>query len=80
MCKYCENLYSGNSCEYLNLSKIAINGVEMMNSMSFLADQDDRSVCLETIVMDMRGEIVARDAVKVGWCPMCGREIGGIMS
>ena len=72
MCKYCDNLYSGNSCEYLNLSDIAMNGVEVLGSMSYLTDKDDGLVYMETVVMDFRGEIVTQSAVKVGWCPICG--------
>ena len=75
MCKYCDNLYSGNSCEYLNLSDIAMNGVEMLGSMSYLTDRDDGLVYLETIVMDCRGELISREKLRVRYCPVCGSDL-----
>ena len=74
MCKYCDNLYSGNSCEYLNESDIAMNGVEILGSMSFLTDEDDGLVYLETIVMDCRGEIIVQSSALADWRPICGRK------
>ncbi|SCW34543.1 hypothetical protein SAMN02910456_00624 [Ruminococcaceae bacterium YRB3002] len=80
MCKYCDNLYSGNSCECLNLSDIAMNGVDILGSMSYLTDKDDGLVYLETVVMDCRGEIITHCSIKIGWCPVCGNNIKSNMN
>ena len=74
MCNHCNNLFSGNSCDPFILRELKVNDIHAFTILTFLADDDDRTVNLQTMMLDLHGETVSEGQVPVKCCPVCGRE------
>jgi hypothetical protein len=75
MCKYCENLFTGNSSENLVHSDVIANGVYVASSVSFIGENDNDEPVICTTLMNNHGENVASDEIVISWCPVCGRSL-----
>lgn len=77
MCKYCKNLYSGNSSEILNRADISANSVFMGSIISSVGENEDSQPTISSVLMNNQGEVIASDETIIGWCPVCGRRLTG---
>ena len=75
MCKYCKNLFTGNSSENLVRSDIVANGVYVASIVSFVGESDGEEPVISTILMNDHGESIATAEIVIGWCPVCGRSL-----
>ena len=75
MCKYCDNLFSGNSSENLNHAEINANGVFMGGIVTCLEENEANQPVLSTVLMNNHGENIASNSIIIGWCPICGKSL-----
>jgi len=75
MCKYCENLFTGNSSENLVRSDVIANGVYVASSISFIGENEKDEPVICTMLMNNHGESVTSDEIIISWCPVCGRSL-----
>ena len=75
MCKYCANLFSGNSCEFVLSADVSVNDVSLSSVITFIGESDDGKPMLSTILMDNHAACIASDEIDIFWCPVCGRQL-----
>lgn len=74
MCKYCDKTFTGNSNEKLVKLNIEVNGFRMFGVQTCVEDSDGKAF-INTYITDQFGRCFASEAVKIQYCPVCGRKI-----
>ena len=75
MCVYCQKLFTGNCCEYMNHATVEVNGAKIFDLITSLSlDHYERPV-LQTIMLSEYGNTIAKTNLLVAFCPSCGREL-----
>ena len=75
MCVYCQKLFTGNSCEYMNHAKIEVNGAKIFDLITSLSTDDYERPVLQTIMLSEYGMTISKTDILVAFCPSCGREL-----
>lgn len=75
MCKYCGNLFSGNSCDFVLGADVSVNDIYVSSVITFIGENDDGKPVLSTILMDNHAASIASDEIEIFWCPVCGRQL-----
>ncbi len=75
MCKYCKNLFTGNSSENLVHSDVVANDIYVASIVSFIGENNEDEPVVSTVLMSDHGESIASDEIVIGWCPVCGRSL-----
>lgn len=75
MCKYCENLFMGNSNKFLSDAKVRANNVFIASVITFIGEDKNDKPVLCTVLVDNHAVSITSEEIAINWCPVCGRKL-----
>lgn len=72
MCKYCGELFTGDSNESLLENRIAMFNTQMIIDADVFITDDELEMYVEFTPTD---EQIAKSKIKIKYCPMCGTRL-----
>lgn len=73
MCEYCDKTFTGDINKEMVELEIDVNGYRMFGVHTCIEDSDENAV-INTYLTDQFGRCFTNRAVKIRYCPVCGRK------
>lgn len=73
MCKYCDELFTGDYGDDLSSVDVEVNDIKLLGLQTWLSDSKGK-VYLRTDLIDGVAQTLAHSEIEIQYCPICGRK------
>lgn len=75
MCKFCNQLFTGNVGNYLSDMEIEFNGIPSIGIQTYLEDDGNDPYLITVCDRAPDGKILVAQKISISYCPICGRKL-----